>query len=306
MMYIGRRVRSTISTRIKAWRNCMQILAATDFSTRSQRALRQAGLLARERDADLTIVHVVDDDQPARLVDLERREAERYLAEHSTALPELQVVNCRPTAVTGEAFDGILRAADLVSADLIVMGAHRKLLLRDVFTGTTIERVIRTGSFPVLMVNDEAATSYRRVLAAVDMVPPAARAIRAADALGLLNGDNLTAVHAFEATARGKLVYAGVETGQVDEHVADERRTVIAELEAFLAANVADIDRWTLRTGEGRPIAVIADAVQEMAADLVIVGTHGRNLIATAFLGSVAMDVVQSVETDILVVPPLR
>ncbi|HET7570351.1 MAG TPA: universal stress protein [Gammaproteobacteria bacterium] len=284
----------------------MRILAATDFSTRSQRALRQAGLLARERDADLTVVHVVDDDQPERLVDLERREAERYLAEHTAVLPEMQGVNCRPTAVTGEAFDGILRAADLVGADLIIMGSHRKQLLRDVFTGTTIERVIRTGSFPVLMVNDEAATSYRRVVAAVDMVPPAARAIRTADALGFFDGANLTAVHAFESTARRKMVYAGVETGQVDEHVADESRTIIPKLEAFLEANAIDIDRWTLRADEGRPIVVIADAVKETVADLVIVGTQGRNVIATAFLGSVAMDVLRSVETDILVVPPLR
>jgi nucleotide-binding universal stress UspA family protein len=42
----------------------MQILAATDFSTRSNRALRQAGLLAQMGRAQLHIVHVVDDDQP--------------------------------------------------------------------------------------------------------------------------------------------------------------------------------------------------------------------------------------------------
>ena len=42
----------------------MQILAATDFSTRSNRALRQAGLLAQGSNDQVTLVHVVDDDQP--------------------------------------------------------------------------------------------------------------------------------------------------------------------------------------------------------------------------------------------------
>ena len=42
----------------------MHILAATDFSTRSHRALRRAGLLARERKAELTLVHVLEDDHP--------------------------------------------------------------------------------------------------------------------------------------------------------------------------------------------------------------------------------------------------
>jgi nucleotide-binding universal stress UspA family protein len=35
-----------------------QIVAATDFSTRSQRALRRAGRLARQTAAALTLVHV--------------------------------------------------------------------------------------------------------------------------------------------------------------------------------------------------------------------------------------------------------
>lgn len=48
----------------------MNILAATDFSIRSQRAVRRAGLLARESDAELTLVYVVDDDRPSDLVAL--------------------------------------------------------------------------------------------------------------------------------------------------------------------------------------------------------------------------------------------
>ncbi|WP_262271421.1 universal stress protein [Microvirga yunnanensis] len=46
----------------------MHILAATDFSTRSQRAVRRAGLLARDCGAELTLVHVVDDDQIAAVL----------------------------------------------------------------------------------------------------------------------------------------------------------------------------------------------------------------------------------------------
>ena len=57
----------------------MKILAATDFSTRAHRALRRGGLLARDGGAELTLLHVVDDDRPPDLVALERREAERIL-----------------------------------------------------------------------------------------------------------------------------------------------------------------------------------------------------------------------------------
>ena len=156
----------------------MQFLAATDFSTRSQRAVRRAGLLAQEHGAELALVHVVDDDQPQDLVALETREAERILNEQIRAVPELQQVACRPLVVSGDPFDGILRTARSAQPDLIVMGAHRKQLLLDIFVGTTIERVIRTGPYPVLMVNNEAEAPYRTALAAIDVSEPSANAIK--------------------------------------------------------------------------------------------------------------------------------
>src|SRR3954468_8545052 len=89
----------------------MKILAATDFSTRSNRALRQAGLLAQRHNAQLHIVHVVDDDQPDELVSMEKSEAERLLDEQTGSMPELRNVQIRAVIVAGDPFDGILRAA---------------------------------------------------------------------------------------------------------------------------------------------------------------------------------------------------
>src|SRR3954453_17188604 len=114
----------------------MNIVAATDFSTRSNRALRQASLLARFPDAKLHVVHVIDEDQPPGLIRIEEREAQRGLVEQIPSMPELQNVQCSPTVVKGHPFDGILRTAATADADLVVMGAHRKQFLRDIFTGT--------------------------------------------------------------------------------------------------------------------------------------------------------------------------
>ena len=179
-----------------------RILAASDFSTRSQRAVRRAGLLAQQNGAELTLLHVVDDDQPAHLVELERSEAGRILNEQIASVPELRGVACRFVVTMGDAFDAILRTAETTSADLIVMGAHRRQLLRDIFVGTTIERVVRMGSHPVLMVNMEAAHPYARVLAAVDMSDASARAMKSARSLGFLADAHLCVVHAFEALAK--------------------------------------------------------------------------------------------------------
>jgi universal stress protein E len=284
----------------------VQILAATDFSTRSHRALRRAGLLAQARGTELAIVHVVDDDQPKDLVDIESREAERILGEQIGAMAELRGVQCRPIVVAGDPFDGILRTAGSIRADLIVMGAHRKELLRDIFVGTTIERVIRTGPYPVLMVNYAVEQSYRNVLAAVDMSDASARAIRAGKDLGLIEGARLTLVHGFLAIGAGLMSRADIRREDIEKYVAEERLRAGGELAAFLRKEEPGLQGWALRVRDGTPIEAISEAVKEIKPDLLLVGTQGRSGIPKLLLGSVAEEVLRSVGVDVLAVPPAR
>jgi universal stress protein E len=282
-----------------------RILAATDFSTRSQRASRQAGLLARQTGAQLTLLHVVDEDQPAHLIQLERGEAEAILNEQVGSVAELQGIECRIVVMTGDAFDAILRTAESVSANLLVMGTHRKQLLRDIFVGTTIERVVRTGPCPVLMVNKEAAHSYSRVLAAVDMSDISAHAVRSARALGFSEYAHLTVVHAFEALAKGKLFMADVPKERIDDYVAQERQRASAELATFLQSQEVGGGVWSRRVEEGEPLRIISAVATEIDADLLVIGTHGRTGIAKVLLGSVAEQVLRTLNVDILAVPPV-
>lgn len=285
----------------------MTILAATDFSTRSTRALRQAGLLAQNRNVALAVVHVVDDDQPLDLVELEKREAERILAEQVAAMPELRELECRPMVVAGAPFEGILQAATMTQANLIVMGSHRRSILRDIFTGTTIERVIRTGPFPVLMVNNEAQRRYERALAAVDLSENSANALRVADEAGLMTATAPTLLHAFIALAKGKMFVANADETSIDSYIASERQRAMDELADFLVTNNLGHYGWSLRLEEGAAFEVISRVVNEMRPDLLIMGTHGRSgLLKKILIGSVTEEALRSLDVDILAVPPVR
>lgn len=283
-----------------------QIVAATDFSTRSQRAVRRAGHLARQIAAELTLVHVVDDDQPQALVELEHREADKILNEQIASIAELRGLRCQAVVTTGEAFDGILKTAKSTAADLIVMGAHRKQLLRDIFIGTTIERVIRTGPYPVLMVNTDTEHPYRYVIAGVDMSEPSAHAIKVAKTLGMVDNINLTIVHAFIAVAKGKLHVANAPQDQIEGYVAQERMNASKELFAFLTAQGLGDPQWSHHVEEGGAFEVISRIVKETMPDLVIIGTHGRSAVVKMLIGSVAEEALRSLDVDILAVPPAR
>jgi nucleotide-binding universal stress UspA family protein len=280
----------------------MRVLAATDFSTRSNRALRQAGFLTNTGESQLHLVHVVDDDQLAELVRMEKSEAERVLAEQIASMPELRKIQCIPTVVTGDPFDGILQTAEAVGADLIVMGSHRKQLLLDIFVGTTIERVIRKGRFPVLMVNNEAQRRYESVIAPVDMSDSSAHALRTALSTGLIGDSGATLLHAFLAVAKGRMF--GSDQASIDSYVASERQRVMDELATFLIDNDLVRDRWSLRVEEGGPMEIISRAVSDLRPDLLVMGTQGRSRLLKALIGSVTEEALRSLDVDILAVPP--
>jgi nucleotide-binding universal stress UspA family protein len=284
----------------------MQIVAATDFSNRAQRAVRRAGLLAHDTSASLTLLHVVDDDRPPDLVALERREAERYLREQVTTIGELHGVEARVSVVQADPFDGILRASAETGADLVVMGTHRKQVLRDIFIGTTIERVIREASCPVLMVNREVGVPYRTALAAVDMSAWSLNAVRTSIALGLPSGAGLTLIYAFEPLAKDKMVLAGLRQDTIADYVADERKRAHQEMVAFLSGNGLEAYRASTRIEEGAAIEVITRTVAETRPDVLVMGTKGRTWLARALLGSVTEAVLRSLDVDILAVPPRR
>lgn len=283
----------------------MSILAATDFSTRSNRALRQAGLLALATGAELDIVHVVDDDVPQQLLDMDKREACRILAEQVRTMPELGDVRCRPVVVTGDPFDGILQTAATINPDLIVMGQHRRLLLRDILVGTTIERVVRAGSFPVLMVNNEAQRRYERVLVAVDMSEASAQAVSAARKVGLFQ-IRPTLLHAFEAAAKSRMKIGDARQKAIEDYVVQERERARSEVISFLKSHELHDRSWPLLVEEGTAAEVLFRTVREMRPDLLVMGTRGRSKLLTALLGSVAEECLRSLDVDVLTVPPPR
>ena len=124
--------------------------------------------------------------------------------------------------------------------------------------------------------------------------------------LGLLNGAQLTLVHAFLPLAKGKMSSAGFSRDSIDEYVASERRRAANEMAAFLDTNAMAEHQRSMIIEEGAPFGLISSAVQRLQPDVLVIGTHGRSGIAKALLGSLTEEVLRSLDVDILAVPPAR
>jgi nucleotide-binding universal stress UspA family protein len=133
------------------------ILHPTDFSEYSDHAFQMACVLARETGARIVLLHSerrplihpgvgVVPPEPDRSLGEAREELEKRRAEH----PSLDI---EPRLVVGDdAATEILRIAEEVRCDLIVMGTHGRTGVSRLLMGSVAEQVMRRASCPVLTV----------------------------------------------------------------------------------------------------------------------------------------------------------
>jgi nucleotide-binding universal stress UspA family protein len=141
------------------------ILAGLDFSQPSRTALDQALSLAREREARLLILHVIDAEglhEAAHLAGIPEGDLRKKLEKERRQRVEEVVaearegngdVPCQVHIAWGRPFQEILRGAAEHAVNLIVLGtAGRSADLERALFGSTAEKVLRAAPCPVLCV----------------------------------------------------------------------------------------------------------------------------------------------------------
>lgn len=280
-----------------------------DLTPGSERVAARAALLPLAEKPRLTLLHVV----PKRLSADARRRAEddaRQALERlarGLALPRGAVV--QTVVKSGAPAAEVAKLAKSSKAELIVMGRGGGRPVRDVFLGSTAERVIRQGQLPVLVVRLPAQRPYRRPAVALDLED-----LRGAEnALALLRRTisaprpRVSVIHAFEAPFQG-LIYPSLSPEEGEAYRAHHREKALKALARLLSECVPPEETpvWRTHVVEGAPRLVIERTVKKTNADLLVLATHCYSGVAHAFLGTVAGDVLRAVPCDVLVTPPCR
>jgi nucleotide-binding universal stress UspA family protein len=137
-----------------------RVLCAIDFSDASLKGLEYALALAKETNAELILVHVIEGlpDAPdwqmpgQAVIDYVRLSETEALQRLRAVLPHDADRWCKPRTVlgTGKPYREILRLAREHDAHLIVMGVHGRGVVDRLFFGSTTNQVVRTATCPVL------------------------------------------------------------------------------------------------------------------------------------------------------------
>lgn len=278
--------------------NIKHILVATDLSDRSERACERGIRLARERAATVNLLHVVEGGLRAQVQERRRALAEEHLREWFASVPETERSGVRFSVETGDPFAVILERAQERNAGLIVLGEPGKKGLKDLFVGTTAERVVRHSDRPVLIVRQTAPGAYRRVLVAIDFSEGASRALDAA--YEVAPGAEFLAVHAWQVPPVGLATRQAVEKAMEEENRLLGRR-IERQAHDHLVAIASPSRAPRVEMREGNPFFVIREAMTSFQPDLLAMGTHARSGIAVAMVGSLAREFLAEAPCDVLV-----
>jgi nucleotide-binding universal stress UspA family protein len=278
-----------------------RILVATDFSTRSDRALRRASLIAARVGAKLTLVHAVDADWPEALIEADRAAASAVLTDIASTLGT-EGYDVDWVVKIDDVHAGILAAADEVAADLIVIGPHRSRL-KDIFVGTTAERVTGLSTRPLLVAVGPPADHHRKTLLALDFDEASEAAGRKALEMGIFDRTEVVVMHAFDAPAEGMLKRSLHPSEDVSRYVDSEGAAADEKLRTLIAHLGLPETCPTIVSMKGSPARSILELATETDSDLIVLGTNQRKGFVRALIGSVTADVIRDAHRDILIIP---
>ena len=294
-------------------RNINHILAVIDRSEDVSQVLNKTRFLAEANDADIHVVRVIYEGitdfkgqtqkESAQLKGLILEAEEINLANLCEGINNT-LQNVESFAMwNAKTWEGILHAAVLVDADLIVRSAychnHPGVLIRT----PDDWNLLRHSEVPVMLVGPQAWKKCQFVLAALDVFD---------DDHEALNIEILRSSSAYAKRIGGKLhivcTYPLFEPWATEFGAVTSYEELKQSIELDIAHRVerlcskACVSFHMLYAEEGRPAYAISRVSNEADADVLFVGTKARQGIKGIILGNTSEHIIHSTSLDVITI----
>jgi nucleotide-binding universal stress UspA family protein len=277
------------------------ILLATDFRPASREAAQAAARLGSAFGSRLSLLHVLEPlpswpDAPRVFQD----QAAEMLRQLAADLAAQNVAVAAPYTEVGSAGDAIVRKAQDIDVDLIVMGAGEQSRFDRFSVGPVAEEVLELAPQPVLAVRPGGPDArFKKILCPVDQSAASRQGLQNASRLARVFGGHLVVLTVVPTVS---WVSAVAATGQLAGAVAEYEGKWRSEFEQFLGGvSFAEVNVQR-EVRHGTPDEQIIAAAREHQADLIVMGATGRTGLARVLLGSVTRRVLQQLPCSLLVV----
>lgn len=293
------------------------ILVPLDGSGLAEAAVPPAAALSLKLGAEVTLLHVIEKNAPQEIHGQRHLTGEadacRYLEEIAARSfdPAVKVNAHVHAEEVSQVARSIVEHSQEFKPELIVLCAHGEGGLRDFVIGNIPQQVIAAGTVPVLLLQPESGDEYRsmqfkRLLVALDGEADHDYSLTVASDLARRLGAELHLIRVVptlstlraEDAASGTLLPAA--TSAMLEMAEEEAGAYLqAKLKSLAAKGInagAEVQR-------GDPAVEVVNAAERCAADLIVLGTHGKKGMGAIWAGSVAPRIVARTRRPVLLVP---
>lgn len=270
-----------------------KIIVPVDFSKHSEYALETGAALAKQHNAELVVMHMLEmsesifsassderGEENAFMLMVANKEFETFLDQ-----PYLEDITVTPMVKYHKVLKEVAAVASDIKADLIVMGSRGHSLHDGVFTGSNTEKVVRYSNTPVLVVKSKPeAVNFEHIVLATDFSKESISAVR--NAQELLN----------ELAKKTTLLHINLPNlGFLSTDEIDDKISEFIKLSKFDEAdiNIARISDHNVEDG-------VLSYAKRQSADAVAMITHGRKGLSHFFGGSISEDIVNHTKLPVV------
>ncbi|HEX2873417.1 MAG TPA: universal stress protein [Polyangiaceae bacterium] len=277
------------------------IICGTDLSPASEPAVRCAAAIAKQREQDLLLVTVQARDDVA-----DRGAAELRLESDAAPLRRDFGISVETRVAHGDVVEQLLQLCAGSDVELLVVGAKggsgrsRRL-------GGVPERVCQTGTIPVLVArNADGVEAWSRHTRPLRVLLGSGLGDASSRALDVISSwSELALTVAYVAWPFGEHYRLGVKGPMPLDHLRPEvHHQLIGDLGRWASRpHAAGAVKLSVTPGWGRVDTHLAQLAQEKEADLLVVGSHRRNLAERIWQGSISRNAIHEADCNVLCVP---
>jgi nucleotide-binding universal stress UspA family protein len=268
------------------------ILVPTDFSPGSMQALNFALKIAQSSKAEIALVHIINQNvisestfglQPyynvmEHLLEEERNASEEFDKIGGLIPPSAKVIF---RTFIGEVISRITLATNDLKADLILMSTHGASDLGEFMLGSKVEKIIRDASVPLLAIPRN--YSFKEI-----------KSILFPNTLSLNQVELLKEIKELQRIFNAVLHILLINTPEKFHNDEDSTKLLRDFVDFYELENCTTSYRNNEHEREG-----IISFANEINADMIALGTHGRKGISHFFKGSIAEEVLNRVDQPV-------
>jgi len=295
------------------------ILIATDFSAASVSSLKLAVWLTRQFGSKLVLAHTLPDLRRAAhaasykaRIDLLSGDGEifdREIRQNSDSRMRQTIIGLDATDIDvkyetllGEAFVEITHAVQQERYDLVLAGTRGHTKWEELFVGSTAKRLIRKCPASVWIVKAEHTDPPKVILAATDFSDVSRKAVLEGLLVAEQAGADFHLLHVIDSGDVPPDVISRIRRGSsLEQEIEEEAQRRLDGFVNSLGATRVPVESHLIF---GTPWKEIQRLVQQLNADLIVIGTVGRNGIEGLLLGNTAEKVLDHCDCSVLTVKP--